>query len=257
MAYTAWRVLGGTGRVLDFGCGPLDKTSLFPRVGLDVVAFDDFMDSWHREGTNLEKIRSFGEKAGIEVLVAGEEPSGLDCLGEGYDMIMLHHVLEHLKDSPRELLNDLVGRLKPGGLLYVTVPNAVNLRKRIEVLRGRTNYPKYSSYYWAMNEYRGHIREHVLDDLLQLASFLRLEVVEATHYNHFWHAVPRRLQTGVRILCTLVPSLCDSCALVSRKPSKWAPNDRLSDKDLHAAMNSSVPFDYSAVLGDADGASGV
>jgi len=251
MAYTAWRTLGGSGKILDFGCGPLDKTALFARLGLEIVAFDDFLDWWHREGENLGRIKSFAQKANIKIMVADEHPAGLDALGGGYDMIMLHHVLEHLKDSPRDLLNALLQKLKPEGFLYVTVPNAVNLRKRLAVARGRTNYSAYASYYWAQNEYRGHIREYVRNDLVEMARFLGLEVVEAGHYNHFLHAVPKRLRFGVNLLCRAVPGFCDSCSLVARKPRSWSPKDSLTPEERDA-LDASGHFDVAKVLSNAE-----
>jgi len=42
---------------------------------------------------------------------------------ESYDLVMLNDVIEHLHDSPRELLNDLIILIKPGGYLLITVPN--------------------------------------------------------------------------------------------------------------------------------------
>jgi 2-polyprenyl-3-methyl-5-hydroxy-6-metoxy-1,4-benzoquinol methylase len=64
-----------------------------------------------------------------------------------FDMVMLNGVLEHLHDSPRDLLNDLLERVRERGYLYITVANHVNLRKRI-VLRGKTSHPQYEQYYW-------------------------------------------------------------------------------------------------------------
>ena len=37
-----------------------------------------------------------------------------------YDMVMLNDVLEHIHDSPCELLNSLVNGLKTDGLLFIT-----------------------------------------------------------------------------------------------------------------------------------------
>ena len=45
-------------------------------------------------------------------------------------MVMLHGVVEHSKQLSREFLNDLLELTRPGGLLFITVPNAVNNRKR-------------------------------------------------------------------------------------------------------------------------------
>jgi 2-polyprenyl-3-methyl-5-hydroxy-6-metoxy-1,4-benzoquinol methylase len=70
-------------------------------------------------------------------------------------MVMLHSVLQHLPDSPRDLLVNLVERIRPGGYLFITVPNHVNLRKRLAVLCGKTSHAPYVMYYWYPGGWRG------------------------------------------------------------------------------------------------------
>ena len=51
--------------VLDFGAGPCDKTALFSLVGMQVTAFDDLQDSWHKIDGNRDTILKFAESVGI------------------------------------------------------------------------------------------------------------------------------------------------------------------------------------------------
>jgi SAM-dependent methyltransferase len=53
-----------------------------------------------------------------------------------YDWVIAIEVLEHLPD-PGHTLNELRARLKPGGALFLTTPNARGLRARLEGLRWR------------------------------------------------------------------------------------------------------------------------
>ena len=46
----------------------------------------------------------------------------------------------------------------------VTVPNLVDIRKRIAVVFGKTNLGPFELYYWAPIPFRGHIREFTRDD---------------------------------------------------------------------------------------------
>jgi 2-polyprenyl-3-methyl-5-hydroxy-6-metoxy-1,4-benzoquinol methylase len=243
-AREAVRYLEPGAKILDFGSGPLDKTAIFSQQGFDVTAFDDYQDTWHLLGNNREKIFNFAELANINLVDSIENQSFSDAFGDGFDMIMLHHVLEHIHDSPRQLLNDLISLLKPGGIIFLTVPNAVNLRKRITVALGNSNYQSYSSYYWYPGEFRGHIREYVNDDLVQLAKFQGLDVERVGNYNHFWNAVPNHLKWGVRILCRLVPSFSDSCSLIARKPANWQPKEELAINELNDALGRTELYDY-------------
>src|SRR5437588_621851 len=105
-----------------------------PRLGFQCTAIDDLSDGWHLQGSNRHRIETFARGSGVKLLVSDSVPNDLDG---GFDMVMIHDVIEHIADSPRELLLRLIGLLRTGGYLYVTVPNAVNLRKRLLVLCGR------------------------------------------------------------------------------------------------------------------------
>ena len=74
---------------------------------------------------------AYAKKAGIEFVLAGEYPMPFEA--NFFDMVMIHDVLEHLHNSPRILLTELLRFVKPNGFFFATVPNAVNLRKRVNV----------------------------------------------------------------------------------------------------------------------------
>lgn len=49
-----------------------------------------------------------------------------------FDVIIMHHTLEHLPE-PLESLEQIKKILKPAGVLYIGVPNAMNIKKRPEI----------------------------------------------------------------------------------------------------------------------------
>jgi hypothetical protein len=149
-------------------------------------------------------------------------------------MVMLHDVLEHLHDSPRELLTGLLERVREGGYLYVTVPNHVNLRKRLAVLRGRTSHPQYELYYWYPGKWRGHVREYTGGDCAALAHALGLEVVEIRGVHHMLEKVPPRLLRLYLAASRVVPSTRDTWSLVARKPHGWKPKTNLDDGEFRS-----------------------
>ncbi len=158
IANTALRYLKPGSSILDFGCGPCEKTAVLQYLGFNCSAYDDLQDEWHKTPGNREKIISFAHNCGIDFKQANSSVT-LPFNKNSFDMVMLHDVLEHLHDSPRDLLNDLLEIVKPDGLLFVTVPNAVNIKKRINVLLGKTNMHDFGSYYWYPGPWRGHNRE--------------------------------------------------------------------------------------------------
>ena len=103
--------LPATGRLLDIGCGN----------GAFLRAFTEAMPEWRLAGTELsEATRTIVERIPrVEAFYIGalEETPGQ------FDMISLMHVLEHIR-HPLELLTTVTGKLKPGGVVFIEVPDA-------------------------------------------------------------------------------------------------------------------------------------
>jgi SAM-dependent methyltransferase len=164
----------------------------------------------------------FARGCGIDFKL-GTADNTLPFADNYFDMVMLHGVLEHLHDSPRDSRNDLLYLVKDEGLIFITVPNAVNIRKRVDVLFGRTNLPPFPSYYWYLGPWRGHVREYVKKDLLLLARYLDCQVVELRGCDRMLDKLPRHTRS-IYLGCTSVfEGWKDSWLLVAKEKSGWAP----------------------------------
>jgi 2-polyprenyl-3-methyl-5-hydroxy-6-metoxy-1,4-benzoquinol methylase len=243
IAKTVLRYLEPGSRILDFGCGPCDKTAVLQHLGFRCSAYDDLEDDWHQISGNREKIISFANECGIDFKLATTK---IDALFQknSFDMIMLNDVLEHLHDSPRDLLNDLLELLKSNGLLFVTVPNAVNIRKRIDVLFGRTNLPRFEGYYWYPGAWRGHIREYVRNDLVLLSEYLDCEILELRGCDHMLQKLPGSIRPAYLLVTSIFPDFKDSWLLVASKKENWAPKKALLKNELAAILGKSTTYDY-------------
>ncbi len=214
------RLCPAGGRLLDVGCGAMNKTAVFARLGFACAACDDFSDPWHREGQNLERLRDFAARAGIELHVLQERGAELPWPQESFDVVTLLEIVEHLHESPRSLLEWAGRTLKPGGLLLVTTPNGVNLRKRLWVLTGRSNYPPLGEFYRAQGRWRGHVREYTRAELETLLRWSGFEIVASRMFNGM---LERRvgsglLRAGFNALTRLLPNLADTICVAARKP---------------------------------------
>lgn len=207
--------------VLDFGSGPCDKTALIAMLGHHCIAYDDLQDEWHKVSGNREKILAFSNEVGIDYI--DSSTNDMNFKDASFDMVMLTDVIEHLHDSPRSLLLTLLDSLKDNGFLFITVPNAGNIRKRVDLLRGRTNMPPFSGYYWYPNPWRGHIREYVYDDLVKLAQFLDLDVMVIRGCDHMLQKVPPRLLPLYKLVTSFLPRWKDSWLFVAKKKKGWNP----------------------------------
>ena len=123
------RYLKPRNKILDFGCGPCDKTAILQFLEFECYGYDDLQDDWQKLPGNTEKILSFAKECGIEFMIAKENK--LPYQKNFFDMVMLIAVIEHLHSSPRDLLNNLLELVKDEGILFITVPNAVNIRKQL------------------------------------------------------------------------------------------------------------------------------
>jgi SAM-dependent methyltransferase len=190
---------------------------------------DDLDDLWHKRGNARELILDFAKDMDVNFVVTNGEIPKSD---EQFDMIMLHHVLEHLHDSPRYLLIALLEQLRDGGYLFISVPNHVNLRKRLAVLVGKTSLPAYPDYYWHPGPWRGHVREYTRGDCVALAEALGLEIVEIRAVHNMLQKVPRRFRKLYQSLSGLAPSTRDTWSMVVRKPAGWTPKRDLTEQEL-------------------------
>ena len=132
LAAFAENLLGGTGRMLELGCGrgELLRGALnrgWSARGVEMT--DDFIRVARSHGVDIEYSPI-------------EECKSLD---EKYDVVMLAAILEHLYD-PMQTLYRIKNAVRKGGLLFIDVPNEDSLSMRIGNLymraRGRD---------WAIN----------------------------------------------------------------------------------------------------------
>lgn len=213
--------------LFDLGCGACDKTAVAAKMGIDCTAMDDLEDDWYKRGDNIARIEEFARNQGIRFSRTFSPPAEAT-----FDMVMLNDVMEHIHDSPRELLNALVSGLKPGGLLFITVPNLANIRKRIDLMRGRTNLANFDLYYWYRGTWRGPQREYVRGDLVSLAANLRMDIVELTTVHHMLQNLPSPLHPVYKALTKVFPDWRDTWLFVARKPQGWQPRLALSDAEF-------------------------
>jgi 2-polyprenyl-3-methyl-5-hydroxy-6-metoxy-1,4-benzoquinol methylase len=106
------------GRILDIGCGRGLFLSLMKRGG------------WEVAGTEFnEETASYASRA-YDLEVKGGDATEWGFPDESFDVITIHHVLEHTR-NPEETLAACRRLLKKGGLLVVAVPNLSSLQAAV------------------------------------------------------------------------------------------------------------------------------
>lgn len=101
--------LNEEGSLLDFGCGN----------GSFLREFNRFYPGWRLTGLEIDD----SNKKRIERIPNTTHRTGaIESVPESYDMVSMIHVLEHLVDPIRFLIQ-LQQKLKPGAMLLIEVPN--------------------------------------------------------------------------------------------------------------------------------------
>ena len=214
-------------RLFDLGSGPCDKTAIASVLGCKCQAVDDLQDDWHLRGKNIEKIKAFAKDMQIDFSQKFESPKE-----NSLDMVMLNDVMEHIHDSPRELMISLVKGLKTDGYLFISVPNLANIRKRLSLLFGKTNLPAFDLYYWYEGPWRGPQREYVRGDLVSLCKNLNLEIVEISTVHHMLSNLPKPLHPFYKFATAIFPDWRDTWVLVAKKPEGWQAKEKLTNEEF-------------------------
>lgn len=109
----AERRLPERGRLLDIGCGN----------GVLLRTFSGIAPDWTLAGADLDDRHRATVEAipGVERFYAGPAEE----IPDQFDVITMQHVLEHVPE-PVDVLGKLAGRLNPGGVLFIQVPNILD-----------------------------------------------------------------------------------------------------------------------------------
>lgn len=133
LAEAAETLVGTRGRMLELGCGRGELLHGAAERGWSVAGVDMTPDYVENARRNF----------GLEIEEAAVE--ACRSLDEGWDVVILAAVLEHVYD-PIALLRRVSAALRPGGVIYLDVPNECSLYTRLGNLylrlRGRD---------WALN----------------------------------------------------------------------------------------------------------
>ena len=105
------------------------------------------------------------------------------------------------------------------------MPNSVNLRKRLSVLRGNTNYTPVGGFFESEGDWRGHVREFTLEETCQILQWNGYDLVRKKMFHGMLKDRLRNpiLRLAFKSVCLMFPNFRDSMIVIVQKPINWTP----------------------------------
>jgi SAM-dependent methyltransferase len=194
------------GSVCDVGGGIGMFSIAAARSGRKAYLVDDFNDPVNRIG---ESILDLHRRAGVEVIQRDVPNDGIGLPGS-VDAITFFETIEHWHNSPRRALHEAVESLTPGGVIIVSLPNCVDLTKRILTPLGRARWSSFEDWYHE-ERFRSHVREAALPDMKAIAKDLKLSRYRLFGRN--WE-LRKRLGATVDLILRPMVSFCSDLYLI-------------------------------------------
>jgi len=173
------RILPAGGSLVDIGTGLGLVPTTFHLLGHSVIS-TDFPTTGGVQ--HLNRLMDYGIRG--HFLEVGKDP--IPEPDDSVDVVFVGNVIEHLPHTPRYFLQDLIRILKPGGHLVVDTKNAVDLKTRLKMLLGVSNWPTLRGIYPIEYNYMHH-KEYTLAELVDVLELSGLENVKGLAAEVFFY----------------------------------------------------------------------
>jgi 2-polyprenyl-3-methyl-5-hydroxy-6-metoxy-1,4-benzoquinol methylase len=179
----------GARRVLNVGCAQATLDLLLAERGVEMTSVEI------REGF-LDYARQRWERGKITWLLG--DFLAMDIPGAPFDLVMSHHVIEHVSE-PSGFLQRMTSMVKKGGQVLVTTPNGAYIRSGLPTFSGVGDLrerPEFAN----SKDGADHVFAFTPDELRKLAEQAGLRVVEAFTYESMAMAGHLKLRYLHRVL---------------------------------------------------------
>lgn len=171
---------GGAPRVLDVG-GFLGAYPLtLARMGMSVTLAEVY--SYY--GGAFDDLGAYLASEGIEIWDVDFTEPLADQSVRPFTMVTNMAMLEHLADSPGQLMRNLRAVTDDHGALVVETPNIAYWPRRWSLLRGQTVHPPLEHLFSSATPFLGHHREYTVDELTELLRWTGFRSEAVTCFNY-------------------------------------------------------------------------
>lgn len=197
---------GSAARILDIGSMPPVLLAAMKSQGRDAAGVDIAPD----------RFRETLDRLGLQVATCNVEAEPLPFPDGAFDIVLFNEVFEHLRINLISTMTEIGRVIAPGGLLFLSTPNARSLRGLHNLLvhgkGGWCGAADIHAQYAKLERlgHMGHVREYTARDVTAFLGHLGLDVVHTVWRSTYGGRVYRHVD---RFLPTLSPVM----TLVARK----------------------------------------
>lgn len=165
---------------------------------------------------SVKKLFPILRKQGIEMVVCDlDKPFPFNS--KSFDLVLFLAVIEHLPNSPRFQLEEILRILKPEGLLILDTPNLGAFERKYNMLiHGKGPYFELEHFFFSESPFSGHHREYNLAEVKQMLEWTGFSVNQA----YFFDCAPRVTKSPKNFLSKMashyVPRFRHAMAIVAQ-----------------------------------------
>lgn len=197
---------GATARILDVGCVPPVLLAALRASGRRAAGVD----------IAPERFRETLDRLELDVRACNVETESLPFADAAFDIVLFNEVFEHLRINLITTITEVGRIIAPGGLLFLSTPNARSLRGIHNfLLHGKGGWCGAADIHAQYSKlerlgHMGHVREYTARDVSVFLAHVGLDVVHTVWRSTYGGRVYRRVD---RFLPTFSPVM----TLVARR----------------------------------------
>lgn len=215
-------------RVLEIGAflGPVSVS--LRRLGYRVDALD--IPEFHAS----ERLGALYARHGIPFAGLNLRQAPLPYEPASFDAVIFCEVMEHWNFNPLPVLQEVNRVLKPGGYVYIGMPNQAGIANRLRLLLGRSVHNPVGDFFKQLDRNDNmivglHWREYTQDEAVELVERMGFETAAAYYFIEEVRADASLLRKVLRSLVFSYPPFRPSQVVIGRKLSQPAHDFRQTD----------------------------